>query len=128
MAYLLDTHVFLWVATDSDRLSALARVLISAAPEVYFSTANLWEVVIKRARPQSDFAFDASLLRASALRAGYKELPIRSAHVLAVADLPPLHSDPFDRVLLAQAVVEQMQLLTVDNVVLSYGAPALRAP
>ena len=128
MVYLLDTHVLLWVATDSDRLSVDARRLLTGGSEVYFSTANLWEVVIKAARNRPDFRFDATVLRSSALRAGYLELPIRSPHVLAVADLPSRHSDPFDRVLLAQAAVEGMQLMTVDEAVLSYGAPAFRAP
>jgi PIN domain nuclease of toxin-antitoxin system len=128
VGYLLDTHILLWTAQDSPKLSAPWRVLLEAGKEqVYFSVANIWEIVIKSGLRRGDFRVDAERLRSAALFAGYDELPIRGAHVLAVNDLPGLHADPFDRILLAQAAVEQLQLLTVDRSVLAYGRPALEA-
>jgi PIN domain nuclease of toxin-antitoxin system len=126
VAYLLDTHLLLWAAQDSPKLSATSRALLTSDREqVYFSVANIWEVVIKSGLGRSNFRVDAERLRSAALLAGYDELPIRGAHVLAVDDLPGLHGDPFDRILLAQAGVEQLQLLTVDRAVLAYGRPAI---
>ena len=124
----MDTHILLWAAQDSPRLSSSSRALLESGREqVYFSVANIWEVVIKSGLGRSNFRVNAERLRSAALLAGYDELPVRGAHVLAVEDLPVLHGDPFDRILLAQAGVEQRQLLTVDRAVLAYGRPATEA-
>ena len=124
MKLLLDTHLLLWAAGQPNRLSKAARGLIDAeGNELIFSAASLWEIVIKRSLGREDFKVDARLLRRGLLDNGYSELPIASAHVVAVDTLPPLHKDPFDRVLIAQALVEGIILLTTDSVVASYPAP-----
>jgi len=121
---LLDTHLLLWAAGQPDRLSQTARDLIDAdSSELIFSTASLWEIVIKRSLGREDFKVDARLLRRGLLDNGYGELPIASEHVVAIDTLPPLHKDPFDRVLIAQALVEGIVLLTTDEVVACYPAP-----
>jgi PIN domain nuclease of toxin-antitoxin system len=114
------------VATDSAQLSSAARALLDdRGQQVYFSVASIWEVVIKSALGCADFRVDVDRLRTGAKLAGFEELPIRGPHVLAVVALPPLHADPFDRILIAQVGVERMRLLTVDRAVLAYGEPAL---
>ncbi|HEY6924266.1 MAG TPA: type II toxin-antitoxin system VapC family toxin [Steroidobacteraceae bacterium] len=124
MKLLLDTHLLLWVAGQPDRLSQAARQLIEDKEnEPIFSTASLWEVVIERGFGRDDFQVDPRLLRRGLLDNGYSELPIRSEHVVAIDTLPPIHRDPFDRVLVAQALVEGVTLLTTDAVVASYPAP-----
>jgi PIN domain nuclease of toxin-antitoxin system len=121
---LLDTHLLLWAAGQPERLSAAARELIEANEnELIFSTASLWEVVIKRGLGREDFKVDPRLLRRGLLDNGYSELPIGSEHVVAIDALPQLHKDPFDRVLVAQALVEGITLLTRDPVVARYPAP-----
>lgn len=124
MKLLLDTHLLLWAAGQPDRLSKTARDLIDAeSSELMFSTASLWEIVIKRSLGREDFKVDARLLRRGLLDNGYGELPIASEHVVAIDTLPPLHKDPFDRVLIAQALVEGIVLLTTDGAVACYPAP-----
>jgi PIN domain nuclease of toxin-antitoxin system len=121
---LLDTHLLLWAAGQPDRLSKTAHDLIDAkGSELIFSTASLWEIVIKRGLGREDFKVDARLLRRGLLDNGYTELPIASEHVVAIDTLPPLHKDPFDRILVAQALVEGIILLTTDEVVACYPAP-----
>jgi PIN domain nuclease of toxin-antitoxin system len=124
MKLLLDTHLLLWAAGQPDRLSADALALISKKEnELFFSAASLWEVVIKRGLGRQDFEADARLLRRGLLDNGYGELPIASEHVVAIEGLPPIHRDPFDRILLAQAQVEGITLLTADPVVAQYSGP-----
>lgn len=124
MKILLDTHLLLWAAALPERLSATARKLIdSPANELLFSAASLWEVVIKHGLGRSDFKTDARLLRRGLLDNGYSELPILSDHVVVVDSLPPIHKDPFDRLLVAQATVEGITLLTGDPTVAKYPGP-----
>jgi len=121
---LLDTPLLLWAAGHPDRLSQAARQLIEDEQnELIFSTASLWEVVIKRRLGRESFKLDPRLLRRGLLDNGYGELPISSEHVVAIDTLPPIHKDPFDRVLVAQALVEGITLLTTDAVVAGYPAP-----
>src|SRR5580693_9797081 len=116
MKFLLDTQVLLWAAGEPTRLSASARRLLNDANnELLFSAASLWEVAIKRGLGREDFAVDARLLRRGLLDNGYSELPIVSDHVVAIDSLPPIHKDPFDRILVAQATVEGVTLLTSDS-------------
>jgi PIN domain nuclease of toxin-antitoxin system len=127
MKLLLDTHLLLWAAGAPDRLSAEARSLIdNPKNELLFSAASLWEVAIKRELGRNDFKVDARLLRRGLLDNGYSELPIVSDHVVAIESLPTLHKDPFDRVLVAQATVEGITLLTVDSLVAQYPGPIRR--
>lgn len=124
MKLLLDTHLLLWAAGQSKRLSLAARKLISSpAHELVFSAASVWEVAIKRGLGRSDFQADPRLLRRGLLDNGYVELPIFSDHVVAIESLPPIHKDPFDRLLVAQATVEGIILLTGDSVVAQYPGP-----
>ena len=124
MKLLLDTHLLLWAAGEPDRLSANARTLIDAPEnELFFSAASLWEIVIKRGLGRGDFQVDARLLRRGLLDNGYSELPIGSEHAVAVDSLPSIHKDPFDRMLVAQAMVEGITLLTTDSFVAQYPGP-----
>jgi len=124
MKLLLDTHLLLWAAGEPRRLSKRARTLIDNPDnELLFSAANLWEVAIKRGLGREDFKVDARLLRRGLLDNGYRELPIMSDHVVAIESLPLIHKDPFDRILVAQATVEGITLLTVDALVSQYPGP-----
>jgi PIN domain nuclease of toxin-antitoxin system len=124
MKLLLDTHLLLWAAGQPDRLPSAARSLIdNPENELLFSAASLWEVAIKRGLGRDDFQVDARLLRRGLLDNGYGELPILSEHVVAIESLPPIHKDPFDRVLVAQATVEGITLLTTDALVAQYPGP-----
>lgn len=126
--YLLDTHVLLWAAEDAGRLATGTRALIDDPEnDVLFSVVNLWEVTIKNALPRKNFAIDVDGLRRAAFAADYRELPVEGHHVLGLAGLPAMHSDPFDRILLAQATAEGLHLLTADARVLAYGDPARQA-
>ena len=127
MKLLLDTHLLLWAAGQPDRLPAPARLLLSdPANELLFSVASLWEIAIKHGLGRNDFRVDARLLRRGLLDNGYSELPIVSEHAVAVNSLPPIHKDPFDRILVAQATVEGITLLTVDPIVAEYPGPVRR--
>lgn len=124
MKLLLDTHLLLWAAGEPDRLSKAARALIEASDnDLVFSAASLWEVAIKSSLGRSDFVVDARLLRRGLRDNGYAELPVTAEHAVAVTSLPPLHKDPFDRMLIAQATVEGIVLLTADEVVAQYPGP-----
>lgn len=124
MKLLLDTHLLLWAAGVPNRLSAATRKLIQdPANELLFSAASIWEVTIKRGLGRTDFQADPRLLRRGLLDNGYGELPILSEHVVAIDSLPPIHKDPFDRLLVAQATVEGITLLTADPVVMKYPGP-----
>lgn len=128
MKLLLDTHLLLWAAGQPSRLTATARKLIDTpANELLFSAASIWEVAIKRGLGRSDFQVDPRLLRRGLLDNGYSELPILSEHVVAIDSLPPIHKDPFDRLLVAQATVEGITLLTADSRVAQYPGPVRMA-
>ncbi len=124
MKLLLDTHLLLWAAGEPKRLSRQARALIDNPDnELLFSAASLWEVAIKRGLGREDFKVDARLLRRGLLDNEYRELPIISDHVVATESLPLIHRDPFDRILVAQATVEGITLLTIDSLVSQYPGP-----
>jgi PIN domain nuclease of toxin-antitoxin system len=121
MNFLLDTHVLLWAAGSPDRLSLAARDLIDdTSHNVFFSVASIWEITIKESLNRDDFRADARLLRRGLLDNGYNEINITSEHCLAVKSLPMLHRDPFDRLLVAQMMIEGFTLLTVDALVSQY--------
>jgi PIN domain nuclease of toxin-antitoxin system len=124
MKLLLDTHLLLWAAGLPERLPNAARQQIEDANnELFFSAASLWEVTIKRSLGRSDFQVDGRLLRRGLLDNGYNELPIASQHAVSIDNLPAIHKDPFDRILVAQATVEGMMLLTSDPTVAQYPGP-----
>jgi len=121
---LLDTHLLLWAAGQPERLSAAARrQLENPSNELLFSAASLWEIAIKSSLDRDDFRIEPRILRRSLLDNGYMELPITSQHAVSVVSLPPLHKDPFDRLLLAQALTEGIPLLTADAQLARYGTP-----
>ena len=106
MKYLLDTHLLIWAAGDEPRLSRSARDLLEDEDNaVIFSAASIWEISIKAALGRSSFQLSAAVFRRGLIEVGYRELDITSAHAVAVGDLPRIHSDPFDRMLVAQAMV-----------------------
>jgi PIN domain nuclease of toxin-antitoxin system len=122
MKLLLDTHILLWAAGQPDRLSPLARgMLLDPDNTLFFSAASIWETVIKREIGRDDFIVDPYRLRKMLVLNDYRELTITAEHVLRVSTLPPLHKDPFDRILIAQARSEGMMLITVDKTVIRYG-------
>ncbi|HZD76968.1 MAG TPA: type II toxin-antitoxin system VapC family toxin [Acidobacteriaceae bacterium] len=124
MKLLLDTHLLLWAAGEAARLPQMARALIEdEANTLLFSSASLWEVVIKRGLGRPDFQVDARRLRRGLLDNGYLELTVSSLHAVTVDTLPTLHKDPFDRILIAQAKAEGVLLLTVDRMLTPYGEP-----
>jgi PIN domain nuclease of toxin-antitoxin system len=124
---LLDTHLLLWAAQGLECLPPDARRLMSAPEnELSFSVASLWEIVIKRGLGRYDFKVDPRVLRRGLLDNGYNELPILSEHAVAIGALPPIHKDPFDRLLVAQATVEGIILLTSDARVAEYPGPIQR--
>lgn len=124
MKLLLDTHLLLWAAGVPEQLPAAARPwLEDPQNELCFSAASLWEITIKRGLGRADFQVDARVLRRGLLDNGYQELPISSEHAVFIDSLPPIHKDPFDRILVAQASVEGITLLTADAVVAQYPGP-----
>jgi PIN domain nuclease of toxin-antitoxin system len=124
---LLDTQLLLWAAGEPNRLPTAARGLIDdPRNEPIFSAASLWEVAIKRSLGRADFRVDARLLRRGLLDNGYNELPVTSEHAVALDTLPPLHKDPFDRILIVQSMVEGITLLTADPIVAQYPGPMRR--
>ena len=124
MNLLLDTHVLLWAAGHPEKFTAAARAMLSdPLNELLFSAASLWEVAIKRGLGRADFRADPRLLRRGLLDNGYRELPITSEHAVAVAGLPAIHKEPFDRILVAQSMVENIALLTVEPLVAQYPGP-----
>lgn len=127
MRLLLDTHLLLWTVGQDQRLSARARRLIGDPEnQPVFSTASLWEIAIKHALRRADFRYDPRVMRRALLENRYEELPVTGEHAVAVASLSPLHKDPFDRMLVAQSIVEGITLLTSDPRIAQYPAPVRR--
>ena len=124
MKLLVDTQLLLWAASQPERLSAGAkRQLNDPENELFFSAASLWEISIKASLGRDDFRVEPRVLRRALLDNGYTELPITSEHAVNVDGLPPLHKDPFDRLLLSQALVEGITLLTADAQLAGYRGP-----
>jgi PIN domain nuclease of toxin-antitoxin system len=122
MRLLVDTHLLLWAAASSRRLPQAARRLIEdPANEVHFSAASLWEIVIKAGLRRADFKVDVAVLRPALAEMGFLELSVSGAHAERLASLPPIHRDPFDRMLVAQSLAEPLVLLTNDEVLAGYG-------
>ena len=124
MKLLLDTHLLLWAANEPKRLPKAARVLIEDLDnDLLFSAACMWEITIKSSLGREDFRVNARLLRRGLLDNGYTELPITSEHAVNVDHLPSTHKDPFDRILVAQATVEGITLLTNDHKLANFPGP-----
>ena len=121
MRLLLDTHLLLWAAASSKRLPREARELMEDdSNDVYYSAASIWEIAIKSSLRRKDFRIDLPRLLATLPEMGLVELPITAAHAAGVTGLPPIHRDPFDRLLIAQSITEPLTLLTNDALLESY--------
>jgi len=126
MKLLLDTHILLWAAGEPQKLPVKIRQLIEDEENtLFFSAASIWEIVMKNGLGRSDFQIEPRMFRSALMDNGYLEVPITSEHVLFVHDLPPLHKDPVDRILVAQSSIEGMALLTVDQAVIDYGGTVI---
>ena len=127
MRYLPDTQVLLWFLAEPYKLSAEATARLSnATPAPLYSAVSIWEIAIKQSLGRSDFTVRAEHVRFHLLLAGWQELAFMGTHAVTIATLPPIHRDPFDRALLAQAIIEDMTLLTSDGKLASYPGPVLR--
>jgi PIN domain nuclease of toxin-antitoxin system len=121
MKFLLDTHLLLWAAGQPERISKPARELIENPDNVlFFSAASIWEIAIKSSLGREDFKADSRLIRRGLIDNGYREVAISSEHAAGVQALPLVHKDPFDRLLIAQSLVEGMPLVTVDPILSQY--------
>jgi PIN domain nuclease of toxin-antitoxin system len=122
--FLLDTHIALWTVGEPHRVPPAAQaVIFDDSHDVFFSAATIWEIAIKASLRKPNFTARPATVRAQLLANHFDELAITSEHALAVEHLPWLHKDPFDRVLIAQAVVEGLTLITGDRHFASYPAP-----
>lgn len=118
---MLDTHVLLWVANEPERLSKRAQALVEAEDtRLCFSVASLWEIAIKRGLGRGNLSADPRRLRQRSLETGFSEIVIDAEHAFAAGTLPPVHGDPFDRILVAQAMTEGATLMTADRVLRGY--------
>ena len=127
MRLLLDTHLLIWAVSKPARLPAKARALMTnEANQLFFSAVSIWEISIKASYKRSDFVVNVPELHGELLRNGYGELAVHSGHTFAVVHLPHLHKDPFDRLLLAQAMREDLTLVTADELLASYPGPILK--
>ena len=123
MKLLLDTHLLLWAAAGEGLPAKAVQLIDDPGNDLLFSAASIWEIAIKTGLGRPDFQVDAGVFRRELLESGYEELAITSAHAAGVSTLPDLHKDPFDRILIAQAVAEGIVLLSADQAVLSYRGP-----
>jgi PIN domain nuclease of toxin-antitoxin system len=120
---LLDTHILLWAAAGTLPKKA-AELIMDEKNTLLFSAASIWEIVIKTGLGRSNFKIDAYALHNGLLNNGYIEIAINSRHTLMTGDLPLIHKDPFDRILIAQALCEKATLVTCDKVVAEYPCAA----
>lgn len=119
--FLVDTQLLLWNVYGSRKLPArVNRLFRDGRHEFFYSAASLWEIAIKSARGREDFAADTAAIRDTLEANGFQELPVAGQHAVALAALPPIHGDPFDRMLIAQAIVEPMALITSDARLAAY--------
>lgn len=118
---LLDTHVLLWAVASSKRLSREVRELLEdESNDIYYSAASIWEIAIKSSLRRKDFHIDLGALLSTLPDVGLVELPVTAAHAAGVTRLPPIHRDPFDRLLIAQSIAEPLTLLTNDIILERY--------
>ncbi len=124
MKFLLDTHLLIWAVEAPEHLSAeVTAMLTDGSNEVFYSAASLCEIAIKANMGRPSFQLNPNLLHHELIHFGYTELPITTAHAVAVFGLPMIHKDPFDRLLVAQSIVEGIPLLTSDATLAKYPGP-----
>ncbi|CAN5118006.1 type II toxin-antitoxin system VapC family toxin [soil metagenome] len=127
MTLLLDTHILIWLALSGQpdartAPDAVKNLVNDPDNRLFFSAASIWELAIKLGKREG-FAHNPARLREGLLTNRYEELAITGAHVLAAGPLPPIHADPFDRIMIAQAMVENMLFVTADRQIARYDAP-----
>ncbi len=128
MAYLLDTHIVLWLANEPHNLTDnVKNLLLDKKETIYFSTVNIWEIAIKSSLKKDSFSVNLDKLYQQLIYYSYLELPIVAKHCMQVEKLPLHHKDPFDRLLIAQAITENLTLVTHDSLILQYDIDILRA-
>ena len=119
--FLVDTQLLLWNVYGSRKLPVrVARLFRDGRHQFFYSAASLWEIAIKAGRGREDFVADTAAIRDALEENGFHELPVAAQHAVAVSTLPPIHSDPFDRMLVAQSLVEPMALITSDERLAAY--------
>jgi PIN domain nuclease of toxin-antitoxin system len=127
MKFLLDTQIVLWGLLDHPSLPPGARRILLDPDNLFvFSVSSIWEIAIKSGLKRPDFHHDPQVVRRRLLDNGCEELPVLGRHAVAVDSLPPIHKDPFDRILIAQAMVEGIKLLTADARIAQYPGPILK--
>ncbi len=128
MKYLLDTHIVLWLANSSDKINpSIKSILENIDLDIYFNAVNFWEIAIKNQLDKSDFQVDSVKLYKQMLEHDFIELPILSKHTLRLESLPNYHKDPFDRLLIAQALDENLTLITHDSSIWKYDVNITKA-
>lgn len=120
MRLLLDTNILLWTLIGSPRINDVKDLILSIDTEVFVSTASWWEIAIKTSIGKLDA--DVQMLRAASSQSGFLELPVLGIHAETLAKLPMLHKDPFDRLIVSQAITEPMRLLTSDSELEAYSS------
>lgn len=121
MNYLLDTHILIWAMQGNKKLTQKGyEIILNSQNLLYFSSTSIWEVAIKRRTRPQEFDIEPLLFYQNLLRSDYKALDITSVYALATFDLPSIHKHPFDRIIIAQAKVENFVLLTADEKILAY--------
>jgi PIN domain nuclease of toxin-antitoxin system len=124
MKILIDSHLLVWLSAATAKLPLDARKLIEDKEHrLFFSSASIWELTVKHSLGKNDIPVHPRVLHAALIENGFEELPVTSAHALSVGALPPVHKDPFDRILVAQSIAEGMLLLTSDEILAQYDAP-----
>jgi len=127
MIYLVDTHVLIWLTVESPRLGdGTKRLLSDPENEIYFSAISIFEIAVKQQLAKVDFNVEASAVRRILLEKRYLELVVNGEHAAFVATMPPIHKDPFDRLLVAQANIEGITLMTADEQIARYPGPILK--
>ncbi len=121
MKLLLDTQILIWASAAPLRIPLAGRVLLEDGQnDLYFSAASIWEIAIKRSLGRAGFDVETRVLRRGLLDNGYAEIPVTSNHSVLLENLPAIHKDPFDRILVAQAMAEGMVLITTDEMISKY--------
>jgi PIN domain nuclease of toxin-antitoxin system len=120
MKYLADTHLLLWAA-DGKLKGESEKIITDETNEIFFSSACIWEIAIKHSLGRSDFEYDPAYMLNGLLSADYQELPVISKHVLTLRLLLDIHKDPFDRIMIAQAIAENLIFITNDKTLAAYG-------
>lgn len=127
MIYLVDTHVLIWLAVDSPRLGNVARAILADPDnQIFFSAISIFEIAVKERLSKPGFDVEASAIRRMMIENDFAELVVTGAHAAHVATLPLVHRDPFDRLLVAQAMIEGFTLMTADEHIGQYPGPIMK--